>query len=266
MFHTGKRFYLHSFKVPLAIMKKMTFVALGVLFLTVLVYLWYAHASIYWKLGDLPIFAPKDYQSYYLGEHTKTSLTYVAIGDSLTAGVGVDSYTQSYPYLIANSIVQNQKTEVTLIPFAIPGIRSEYVVGYFLDSVIKEEPDIITILIGTNDIHGNVSASKFKEHYEIILRTLTEKTDAKIYAINLPYIGTKNLILQPYRYYLDLRTREYNTIIKDLAGQYTVTYVDLYSAHKPQALDDTYYARDFFHPNTVGYTLWAQTIYANFHW
>ena len=246
-------------------MKKIAFISIGIVTILVPAYLWYAHAAIYWKLGDVPIFAPKDYTSYVIGEHTENPLVYVAIGDSLTAGVGVDSYTQSYPYQIATAIGQAQKKEVSLVPFAIPGIRSEYVVGYFLDSVIAQEPDIITILIGTNDIHGNVSAEKFKEHYEIILSTLSEKTNAAIYAVNIPYIGTSDLIRQPYRYYFSLKAREYNTIIKKLAEQYDVTYIDLYSANAPHSLDSAYYARDFFHPNALGYTLWAQTIYANFH-
>jgi lysophospholipase L1-like esterase len=246
-------------------MKKMMFVLLGVLIILLCTYLWYARASIYWKLGDLPIYAPSDFTSYSIGEKSATPLTYVAIGDSLTAGVGVDTYTESYPYLIAIDLSEDSKKGIDLIPFAIPGIRSEYVVGYFLEPVIETRPDVITVFIGTNDIHGNVGADKFKERYELILATVTKETEAEVYVVNLPYIGTKDLILQPYRYYFNWRTQQYNAIIKELAIQYDVTYVDLYSVHAPHALDNTYYARDFFHPNTLGYTLWAKTIYANFN-
>jgi lysophospholipase L1-like esterase len=229
------------------------------------VYLWYARASIYWKLGDLPIFAPSDYASYSIGPESKTPRTYVAIGDSLTAGVGVDSYVQSYPYIIATEISNEKKEGVKLVPFAIPGIRSEYVVGYFLDPVIASKPDIVTLFIGINDIHGNVPNKVFEEHYEVILQRLTKETDAEIYIVNLPYIGTKDLISAPYRYYFNWRTEQYNSIIKDLGAQYKLTYIDLYSAHTPQALDTTYYARDFFHPNALGYALWAKHIYASFN-
>lgn len=246
-------------------MKKITLSIICILLISSLVYLWYTRASIYWKLGDLPIYAPKDYTNYSLGEHSDMSLTYVAIGDSLTAGVGVDTYTQSYPYLIARDIARDQHANVQLIPFAIPGIRSEYVVGYFLEPVIATKPDIVTLFIGINDIHGNVSLQKFTERYDAILTTLTQKTTAKVYVINLPPIGTKDLIAQPYRLYFGWKTEQYNASIKDLALKYDVTYVDLASSHQPYALDNAYYARDFFHPNALGYTLWEQTIYANFH-
>ena len=234
-----------------------------VLCVSVIGYLWYAHASIYWKLGDFPLYAPKDYTNHTLGAQAATPLTYVAIGDSLTAGVGVDSYTQSYPYLVTKEIAEAQKKKVNLVPLAIPGIRSEYVVGYFIEPTIANKPDIVTLLIGTNDIHGNVPNSIFKAHYQTILQRLTKETKAKIYVIGLPYIGTKELISLPYRYYFNWKIEQYNAIIKDLARQYNLTYIDLYTAHAPQSLNTAYYAKDFFHPNAIGYALWAKTIYAS---
>ncbi len=233
------------------------------LFVLLLGYLWYAHASIYWKLGDLPIYAPKDFANVSIGTQTASPLTYVAIGDSLTAGVGVDSYEESYPYLVAKNIAESQKKKVHLVPLAIPGIRSEYVVGYFIEPTIASKPDIVTLLIGTNDIHGNVPNHVFKAHYEHILQRLSKETTAKIYVISIPYIGTKELISLPYQYYFNWKIQQYNVIIKDLAATYNLTYIDLYTAHAPQSLDTAYYAKDFFHPNTVGYTKWAETIYAS---
>lgn len=257
-------FYLAIFEVPLRVMRKAALIIVGAIIILMCAYLWYARASIYRNLGERPIFAPSDFKSYSIGDASLTPRTYVAIGDSVTSGVGVATYTESYPYRIATNLSRDTQSTVELIPFAIPGIRSEYVMGYFLDPVIAVNPDIITLLIGINDIHGNVRTLKFKEHYQTILATLTEKTDAKIYVINIPYIGTEDLIRQPYRLYFNSRTQQYNEVIKDLASQYNVTYVDLYSSNKKQSLDTAYYAGDFFHPNAAGYSLWAQSIYANF--
>jgi lysophospholipase L1-like esterase len=248
-------------------MKKIIFLAFCIFCISVVVYLWYARASIYWSLGDVPLYAPSDYASYSIGVDTQsgTSLTYAAIGDSVTAGVGVDSYLDSYPYLIASSIASTTKGGVKLVPFAIPGIRSEYVAGYFLEPVIASKPDVVTVLIGINDIHGNVPKKVFRAHYEEILKRLTQETTAEVYAINLPYIGTQDLIALPYQYYFAWRTEEYNAIIKELASKYTLTYIDLNTLHKPQSLDTAYYAEDYFHPNTIGYRQWASYIYASFN-
>lgn len=244
-------------------MRKKFLLVLGVAMVFVCACAWYLHASIYWKLGETALHQPSDFAEYIVGKSTSSQLTYVAIGDSLTAGVGVETYSKSYPYVFAQKIAENN-TRVHLIPFAVPGVRSAYVYDNFIESVIAKKPNIITLFIGINDMHGNVPLTQFEEQYAQILANLTQKTNAQIYVINLPNIGTSNLISLPYRYYFNWRIQKYNEIIRKRATQYRVTYIDLYSAHEPHALDNTYYATDFFHPNAVGYTLWAETIYANF--
>ena len=225
---------------------------------------WYLHASIYWALGKTHLSPPRDFAEYVVGTNSVSHLTYVAIGDSLTAGVGVETYVQSYPYLLAQKIA-GTTTKVLLKPFAVPGVRSGYVLDNVTEPVIASKPDIITLLIGINDIHGNVSPQQFEDSYAKILARLTVGTHARIYAINLPSIGTSDLISFPYRYYFNWRAEQFNEIIQRLALQYHVTYIDLHTPHELHGLDNLYYARDFFHPNAIGYTLWAQFIYAGFH-
>jgi lysophospholipase L1-like esterase len=227
-------------------------------------YVWYAHASIYWKLGAAHVNEPSDVHNYTLGPDGPGSTTYAAIGDSLTAGVGVDSYQQSYPYDIAR-FMASAGARVTLEPYAVPGVRTQYVIDHFLPAVVAAQPKMITLFIGINDIHGNVSNATFRAHYNEILSTLTTKTKATIYVINLPYIGTPKLIGPLFRLYFTWRIEQYNAIIKQLADQYHLHVVDLYDAHKPNELDNTYYAADHFHQNALGYSLWAHDIYASIH-
>lgn len=241
---------------------------LVILFVVILALLfaggWFFRESIYWKLGKAGVYQPSDIAEYTIGNGiAEQHLTYIPIGDSLTAGVGVDTYLKSYPYLLAQKIA-GDSTQVIIKPFAVPGVRSEYVLNNFIEEVIQKKPDIVTLFIGINDIHGNIKLQEFQNNYAKILSKLTQETDAQVYAINLPYIGTANLISIPYRYYFKWRTQQYNVVIEQLANLYGVTYIDLYTAHEPQALKNTYYSADFFHPNALGYSLWTQFIYANF--
>lgn len=226
-------------------------------------YLNHSYASIYNKIGDEALRAPSDFGNHTIGTDAK-SLTYVAIGDSLSAGVGVDSYVQSFPYLFAQKISQKNTVKVNLVPSALPGARSVYVLDNLIEPAIKKNPDIITLFIGVNDVHGNISTKEFKTNYENILQKLTKETKAKIYVINLPYIGTKDLIKTPYQYYFDMRTKKFNTVIKDLASKYDVKYIDLYGGFSEQNTNKEYYASDLFHPNEKGYALWVDILYANF--
>jgi acyl-CoA thioesterase I len=223
-------------------MKKVLLVCLAFLVIIIVFLAWYLKASIYWSLGESHVHQPTDYAEFTVGKASGRDLTYAAIGDSLTAGIGVSTYCESYPYLIAEQL-SGTSTKVHLKPFAVPGVRSSYVLSNFMDQVIKSKPDVVTLFIGINDIHGKISMAKFSDNYRKILTHLTTETTAQVYVINLPYIGTPDLISLPYRYYFDWRTREYN---------------------KPVAFDNRYYAADYFHPNALGYSLWADTIYAYF--
>ena len=114
-------------------------------------------------------------------------------------------------------------------------------------------------------MHDNIPLTEFKNKYEDILKQLTQKTRAKIYVINIPYIGAPKLILPPHNFYFDKKTQEYNQVIADLVLQYKLEYVDLYVQTRESAKKELYYASDLFHPSYIGYTLWAQILYDSFN-
>ena len=189
---------------------------------------------------------------------------YVSLGDSLTFGVGTDNYNESYPFLVAEKINKNNDKPLTLYNFSWPGDKSSDLIAKFLDYTIKEKPNKVTVLIGVNDIHNQVSVSDFQNNYAKILSRLTSETKADIYAISIPYIGSDRLLLPPYNYYFDYKTKQFNQIIKALAVEYKVNYIDLYSSTVNLfKKSGNHYSRDFFHPSASGYALWGQIIYDN---
>lgn len=244
-------------------MKKILWISLGILIL-LSVYLNRSYSYIYDKIETMGLSSSITQKTYVLGSPNMSSqkLIYVPIGDSLTAGVGVESYEQSYPYQFAQKLIKNN-TQINLQPQAFPGARSKDILQTMLTDAIKIQPDIITLLIGVNDVHGNISKKDFADNYEIILQRLTQETRAHIYVLNIPYIGAPHLILPPYNYYFDTRIQDFNTVIKDLSSKYKVSYIDLYTPTLKPSQEDSYYASDLFHPSSLGYTRWAQIIYDN---
>ncbi|MEY4440981.1 MAG: hypothetical protein RLY49_607 [Candidatus Parcubacteria bacterium] len=228
-------------------------------------YLYFSHAHIYNKIGDMALVSPQTQKTYVISNKNQKQLRYVAFGDSLTAGVGVDIYEQSYPHLLAQEISKKEQKSVELIPIATPGARTQDVIVNTLDQVINSKPDIVTILLGVNDIHNGVSRDEFYKNYSQIINRITEKTDAVIYIINIPYIGEPSLILPPYNIYFDSKTKEFNEALEQLKEEYPVRYVDLYTKTRDEAEKKDYYSVDLFHPGKVGYTLWAQIIYDAFN-
>lgn len=229
----------------------------------VILYLWLSYAYIYYKIGSIALPATDTIYSYTINPvNSEKSLTYTAIGDSLTAGVGVENYAQSYPYVLAQKL-SAVTGNLTLKDFSYPGAKTSNIINDLLIPAIASKPDVITILIGTNDIHGRVSSEVFEENYIKILEQIQSQTNAKIYLISIPYLGSNALLLPPYNYYFHYRVNQYNTIIKSLAQTYNIDYIDLASPTVELSQHNTYYAADLFHPNAQIYELWANIIYDN---
>jgi lysophospholipase L1-like esterase len=240
-------------------MKKIIIILCVVLLLPT-IYLNRSYAHIFNKIADTALTSSDSKHTYSFGGTSGKTIKYVSIGDSLTSGVGVDSFENSYPYQLAKKY-STKGDAVILHVASIPGAKSEDIVKDFLDAAIQKKPDIFTLLIGVNDVYGNISEKEFTRNYRIILNRLTTETKAKIYIINLPYLGSKSLILPPYDRYFGTRTTEFNKILLNLAVEYRLNYVDLYSKSQLVSKEDSYYAADQFHPSKIGYAQWANIIH-----
>jgi acyl-CoA thioesterase I len=228
-------------------------------------YLFWAHHRIYREIGKMSLPASDIGHEYAVGSNSSesTKLTYTAIGDSLTAGVGVQNYQDSYAYRLAENFASSTGAAIDFHVQAYPGARTADAVRDFLNPAINNQPDIVTILLGVNDVHGFVSEAQFTKNYTEIITRLKAETMAKIYAVNIPYLGTKEMIWPPYNYYLRYKTIKFNQIIKQLAQTNNIDYVDLYASTQDMFNNPAFYSADIFHPSAKGYELWAQIIYAD---
>ena len=235
-----------------------------IIILLIGIYLFWAHFFIYYRLEQADLSPIGRQPAYIIGDNQANSsnLVYVALGDSLTAGVGASKYEEAYPYLLAEKLAKDKQSTVTLKNFSQPGVKTSQLIVSQIDSAVDSQPDIISLLIGTNDVHGNISASDFKKNYEYILTRLTQETSAKIYLLGLHNVGSDGLLLPPYNYYFRQKTRNNNQIIQVLADKYGLTYIDLEKITL-SAVEETYYSKDLFHPSAYAYQLWAQIIYGN---
>lgn len=224
------------------------------------VYLYTANAFIYYRIGQGGLIEPIQKDLSMINDKTAIT-TYVSLGDSLTAGAGAFNYEETYPYLLAIKMT-TADTNISLKNFSVSGYKTQDLIDELLEPAIKNNPDIVTLLIGVNDIHNHIGKEKFKQNYQYILDRLTKETTAKIYLINIPYIGSKTTIVPPLDYYFETETNEYNKIIKELSLQYNLKYIDLNSPTKDLfKTDGSHYAADSFHPSAYGYQLWADIIY-----
>lgn len=198
-------------------------------------------------------------QISFQNHNFQNSVKYVALGDSLTRGVGSNNINDTLIFIIAEKI--SQKMSVSLVNLAVSGATTDDLIKFQLEKAIKEQPSYVTLLIGINDIHNFSSSKNFQQNMNLILNRLTRETGAKIIVFNLPYLGSTNLILPPFSIYINYKTKQFNKIINNISLKYNVTLIDLYSPTK-EVFDSkpNFYSSDEFHPQGVGYRLWGQLI------
>ena len=181
-------------------------------------------------------------------------------GDSITdAGRDKRNYHDlgpGYPKFAAEGIMADfPNVEFEFINFGISGNRTCQLFDRIYQDGIAFNPDIISILIGINDVwhrhSSNIATTneQIEVNYRSILERIKKETNAKI------------IILAPFT--LDApkavpahdERREVAAIIKKLAEKYADAYIPLDEAFdeamktQPEPL---YYSDDGFHPNDNG--------------
>ena len=102
-------------------------------------------------------------------------------GDYFDLGEGYPKYTAE--------LVKERFPDAQFVNRGVSGDRTKDVLARAQTDIIDIDPDIVTILIGVNDTwrrydsNDPTSAEQFRENYENILKTIKEKTHAKIVMI-----------------------------------------------------------------------------------
>jgi lysophospholipase L1-like esterase len=238
------------------------YLILTVILFSLVFYLNRAYASPYDLIGQKNLQTPYTKDTFiiqnppsYYNTDKLTTLKYVAMGDSLTAGVGSDKYQDTFPYVYAQNLL-NKSYEVTFVNLSEPGITSSELVKNQLSKAITENPDYITLLIGINDVHNFNSLDQFRKNLSTTLNELHTSTHANITLMTIPLLGVDNFPY-PFNYLLQRRTNEFNQAIKTLPEIKYARLVDLYLP------GPDYYSSDKFHPNNQGYIFWGKLINAD---
>ena len=139
---------------------------------------------------------------------------YIAIGDSITHGVGQDDATQTYPYILA------QRMGWELCNLGIAGSKITATMG---NESIIEQADVVTVLWGFNNWNGSDTMDNVELNYKTLITNLrTKNPTAEIFCImptyttktNTPDYPATNTRIQPFD---DLRTAE-RKAVDDLKG------------------------------------------------
>jgi lysophospholipase L1-like esterase len=155
----------------------------------------------------------------------------VCLGDSITRGK------------LSADYVAMLSARTSLAPFAFTnaGVNGELTENMLrrVGAVIESKPDLVTVLIGSNDVAADMSAKSsararrlnkltvgptiegFGDNVAAIVERLARETSARIGLLSLPVLG-EDVGSESVR-----RSQEYSAVLKQIAESHGVTYLPL---------------------------------------
>jgi lysophospholipase L1-like esterase len=162
---------------------------------------------------------------------------------------------EGYPHY-ASAMLQDAFPDIQFefVNRGISGDRTEQLVLRLQPDFVDVQPDIVSIMIGINDVwhhysHGiETTDASFEENLRTVLEAVRTKTKAKILLIQ-PFLldsGEDKRIL-----HAELERKQ--AIIKKLADQYADAYLPMDQVfHDGMVEEPSYYSADGVHPTSDG--------------
>jgi lysophospholipase L1-like esterase len=203
-------------------------------------------------------------------------LTIVAVGDSLTEGVGDITENGGYlPYL--QTLLEDEKdiNQTTFYNFGIKGNRSDQLLKKVQTSEVKtaiRDADVVIITIGGNDmmkvVRENIASlekADFEEQKKLFEQNLNSTIDIIRKESKTGHIVLIGLYNPFYQWFPEIQemnevVSEWNEASEETLRQYSNTYfVEIINVFEKGGEELLY--TDYFHPNNQGYELIAEEVF-----
>jgi acyl-CoA thioesterase-1 len=186
------------------------------------------------------------------------TLRYVALGDSYTIGTSVTE-AERFPNQLAARVPQLQ----LVANLGVNGFTSHDLIAVELPKLPALGPDVVTLLIGVNDVVQGMSSSQYKDNLVVeILPALIELVGAdRILVVTIPdYTVTPQggAFGDPEQQAAAIR--EFNSLMTQLAGARGIAVVDIHDISLEAGTDRSLVASDGLHPSGAQYGRWVERI------
>ncbi len=180
-------------------------------------------------------------------------LRYLALGDSYTIGTGASDAAHGWPSIIA------ARLGAQLTNPAVNGYTTLDLIRDELPYVQRIEPDIVSVLIGVNDLVQGRSADEYR-------RSLTTIYDAvagvPVVVVSIP---TWSYVPAAADFggadHVDRLTRVFNEVARDQAEGRGYRWADISEASRSGVDKPGWIASDNLHPGDAQYAAWAEAIW-----
>ncbi len=191
-------------------------------------------------------------------------LTYLALGDSYTIGTGASHESRNFPSLLAVRVQEASGREVEVVNPAVNGFTTIDLLAKELGYITDLKPDLVSVLIGVNDLVQGRSAQQYRESLVEIYDAIaaTHLKAGRVAAISIPnwsVVPAARDFGDPAR--LRKLTEGFNAAAKQEAEARRFPWVDLTEVSTNAMSPAGWIAADELHPGDAQYSAWADEIW-----
>ena len=186
----------------------------------------------------------------------KKEINYLALGDSYTIGESV-AEKDRWP---------NQLADQLKIPrpkiIATTGWRTDDLSNAIKSAELKDEYDMVSLLIGVNNQYQGKSTAQYEIEFEELLKTSIKLAKGKtknVFVVSIPDYGFTPYG-KPKQETITKQIDEFNAINKRITEKYKITYINITEISRKGLEDPTLVAEDGLHPSGKMYSLWVELI------
>jgi lysophospholipase L1-like esterase len=187
--------------------------------------------------------------------------TYVAIGDSLTEGLGdplPGGGLRGWAELLAEEL-RDVSPEMSFTNLAVRGYRARDAIQRELPEAIALQPDLITVFIGGNDVllSPRLDRARFADELDQLLAPFAAPSVTVVLS-TLPDLAAVSPLPPPLRGQLRRRVETVNEVIRQAAQRYDTVLLDAWA--EPRILRHAMWSFDRIHPSAAGHRLIAASV------
>lgn len=193
---------------------------------------------------------------------TKTTYSYLALGDSYTIGESVlptDNFPNQTITLLKSSGYEFESAEIV----AKTGWTTDELQNKINSYTFHPPYDIVTLLIGVNNQYRGRPVDEYKPQFESLLKQTIQFAGDKadhVIVLSIPDWGVTPFANGRDRDQIAKEIDTYNSANKSIAEQYKVHYIDITPWTREAATDPSLLAGDGLHPSAKEYKRWAEKI------
>ena len=196
----------------------------------------------------------------------RNHIVYLALGDSYTIGTGASHESRNFPSLLAAHVQEATRREVEVVNPAVNGFTTIDVLAKELGYITDLKPDLVSVLIGVNDLVQGRRAQQYRESLIEIYNAIaaTQLPAGRVAAISIPNWS----VVPAARDYGDPArvrslTEQFNAVAKQEAEARSFLWVDLTEVSTRATGSTGWIAADDLHPGDAQYAAWAEEIWSH---